>query len=259
MHKKILNEATWSHRALLKVEGCCRGLYYSDVLVLNLDTMVWNTLITTGQSPGPRDSNGVILVSSKIIVFGGTNGSKKVNNLHKSSLIRCFTTSGGKVTQQEFAEMRAREYKKEYGDSFNSVEHLVLGFEEDVRFGKQLFMDLQITLQHLKSVVEAINRHQSVMEQDHEGKYEALEEHKISDLEMEIQKKIEERNMIQNKLNKASKEPGRKQIITEFKTWVSSFPEEINDMQGQQAGAALCMVIFSWKLLLRPKWLCSLD
>ena len=36
---------------------------------------------------------------------------------------------------------RARDYKKEYGDSFVSVEHLVLGYVQDNRFGKQLFKD----------------------------------------------------------------------------------------------------------------------
>uniref|UniRef100_A0ACD5W625 Uncharacterized protein n=1 Tax=Avena sativa TaxID=4498 RepID=A0ACD5W625_AVESA len=40
---------------------------------------------------------------------------------------------------------RARDFKKEYGDSFVSVEHLVLGFADDKRFGRQLFKDFQIT------------------------------------------------------------------------------------------------------------------
>ncbi|KAM7276194.1 hypothetical protein ACFE04_018060 [Oxalis oulophora] len=64
-------------------------------------------------------------------------------------------------------------------------------------------------------------------------KYSAVAKHRISDLETEIHKQIEERNRIQNKLDKASKEPGRKQIIAEFKTVVSSFPEEMNTMQSQ--------------------------
>ncbi|KDP27212.1 hypothetical protein JCGZ_19911 [Jatropha curcas] len=72
---------------------------------------------------------------------------------------------------------RAREYKKEYGDSFVSVEHLVLAFAQDQRFGKQLFKDFQISLQTLKSAVESIRGHQSVIDQDPEGKYEALEKY----------------------------------------------------------------------------------
>ncbi|KAM7273241.1 hypothetical protein ACFE04_027905 [Oxalis oulophora] len=76
------HSACYSNGSIYVFGGCCGGLHYSDVLVLNLDTMVWSTLITTGQSPGPRDSHSAVLVGSKIIVFGGTNGSKKVNDLH---------------------------------------------------------------------------------------------------------------------------------------------------------------------------------
>ncbi|KAG6646756.1 uncharacterized protein LOC122314710 isoform X1 [Carya illinoinensis] len=67
--------------------GCCGGLHFSDVLVLHLDSMVWNTLITTGQGPGPRDSHSAVLVGHRMIVFGGTNGSKKVNDLHVLDLV----------------------------------------------------------------------------------------------------------------------------------------------------------------------------
>ncbi|KAG9439323.1 hypothetical protein H6P81_019488 [Aristolochia fimbriata] len=72
---------------------------------------------------------------------------------------------------------RSREYKKEYGDTFVSVEHLVLGFIEDGRFGKQLFRDFQISLKTLKSAVESIRGRQKVIDQDPEGKYEALDKY----------------------------------------------------------------------------------
>ncbi|XP_007032676.2 PREDICTED: chaperone protein ClpB3, chloroplastic isoform X1 [Theobroma cacao] len=72
---------------------------------------------------------------------------------------------------------RARECKKEYGDSFVSVEHLVLGFTQDQRFGKQLFRDFQISHLSLKSAIESIRGRQSVIDQDPEGKYEALEKY----------------------------------------------------------------------------------
>lgn len=63
---------------------------------------------------------------------------------------------------------RARDYKKEYGDSFISVEHLVLGFVQDNRFGKQLFKDFQISRKALKDAVEAIRGRQKVIDQgDH--------------------------------------------------------------------------------------------
>lgn len=57
-------------------------MHYSDVLVLNLETMVWNTLVTTGQGPGPRDSHSAVVLGNNMIVFGGTSGSKKCNDLH---------------------------------------------------------------------------------------------------------------------------------------------------------------------------------
>ncbi|XP_068660021.1 acyl-CoA-binding domain-containing protein 4-like isoform X2 [Aristolochia californica] len=64
------------------LEGCCGGLHFSDVLTLDLNKMVWSTLVTTGQKPGTRDSHSAVLVGHKMIVIGGTNGSKKVNDLH---------------------------------------------------------------------------------------------------------------------------------------------------------------------------------
>lgn len=60
---------------------------------------------------------------------------------------------------------RARDYKKEYGDSFVSVEHLVLGLPEDQRFGRQLLKEFQVSVQSLKSAVESIRGRQSVIDQ----------------------------------------------------------------------------------------------
>ncbi|KAM1157176.1 hypothetical protein FF1_027812 [Malus domestica] len=61
----------------------------------------------------------------------------------------------------------------------------------------------------------------------------AVVESRISDLGIEIQKQIEERKLIEAKLEEASREPGRKEIIKEFKSLVSSFPEKMGSMQGQ--------------------------
>ncbi|MQM08219.1 hypothetical protein Taro_041075 [Colocasia esculenta] len=62
--------------------GCCGGLHFSDVLVLDLKKMVWSSLATTGQRPGTRDSHSAVLIGHRMIVLGGTNGQKKVNDLH---------------------------------------------------------------------------------------------------------------------------------------------------------------------------------
>ncbi|KFK25789.1 hypothetical protein AALP_AA8G160600 [Arabis alpina] len=72
---------------------------------------------------------------------------------------------------------RARQFKKDLKDSYVSVEHLVLGFVEDKRFGKQLFREFQISEKSLKTAIESIRGKQSVIDQDPEGKYEALEKY----------------------------------------------------------------------------------
>ncbi|XP_062073247.1 E3 ubiquitin-protein ligase BRE1-like 1 isoform X1 [Humulus lupulus] len=61
----------------------------------------------------------------------------------------------------------------------------------------------------------------------------AIENSKISDLRIEIQKQNDERKMIETKVEDASREPGRKEIIAEFKALVSSFPMEMENMQDQ--------------------------
>ncbi|EOY11668.1 Galactose oxidase/kelch repeat superfamily protein, putative isoform 2 [Theobroma cacao] len=76
------HSACYSNGVVYVFGGCCGGLHFGDVLMLNLNTMVWNTLVTVGQGPGPRDSHSAVLVGTKMMVFGGTNGSKKVNDLH---------------------------------------------------------------------------------------------------------------------------------------------------------------------------------
>ncbi|KAL0375836.1 UNVERIFIED_CONTAM: Rho GTPase-activating protein gacHH [Sesamum calycinum] len=49
--------------------------------------MTWSILKTSGPGPGPRDSHSAVLVGHRMIVFGGTNGSKKVNDLHVLDLV----------------------------------------------------------------------------------------------------------------------------------------------------------------------------
>uniref|UniRef100_A0A5B7BUQ2 E3 ubiquitin protein ligase n=1 Tax=Davidia involucrata TaxID=16924 RepID=A0A5B7BUQ2_DAVIN len=61
----------------------------------------------------------------------------------------------------------------------------------------------------------------------------AVAESRITELEIEMQKQINEKNLIETKLEEGSREPGRKEIIAEFKGLVSSFPEEMGSMQSQ--------------------------
>ncbi|CAL5382679.1 unnamed protein product [Camellia sinensis] len=56
---------------------------------------------------------------------------------------------------------------------------------------------------------------------------------RTTELQIEIQKQINEKNLIETRLEEASREPGRKEIIAEFKALVSSFPEDMGSMQSQ--------------------------
>ncbi|GLT38530.1 hypothetical protein SLA2020_127740 [Shorea laevis] len=81
------HSACYSNGIVYVFGGCCGGLHFSDVLMLNLNTMIWDKMETTGRGPGPRDSHSAVLVENKMIVFGGTNGLKKVNDLHVLDLV----------------------------------------------------------------------------------------------------------------------------------------------------------------------------
>ncbi|XP_021739501.1 chaperone protein ClpB4, mitochondrial-like [Chenopodium quinoa] len=72
---------------------------------------------------------------------------------------------------------RARKHKKEMGDDFVSVEHLVLAFYSDPRFGKQLFQNFNLSEKDLKESIQAVRGSQKVTDQNPEGKYEALEKY----------------------------------------------------------------------------------
>ncbi len=69
---------------------------------------------------------------------------------------------------------RAEQYRKDYGDDFISIEHLILSYPQDDRFGKKFFSDFQLTESKLKTIVTQIRGSQKVTDQNPEGKYEAL-------------------------------------------------------------------------------------
>ncbi|KAK0572602.1 hypothetical protein LWI29_034007 [Acer saccharum] len=69
----------------------------------------------------------------------------------------------------------ARKNKKQMGDDFVSVEHLLLAFHSDKRFGKKLFKNLKLTEKDLKGAIAAVRGNQSVTDQYPEGKYEILD------------------------------------------------------------------------------------
>ncbi|KAK4784896.1 hypothetical protein SAY86_001585 [Trapa natans] len=71
----------------------------------------------------------------------------------------------------------ARKHKKEIGDDFVSVEHLLLAFHSDRRLGQQLFRKLQLNEKDLKEAIKAVRGNQRVTDQNPEGKYEALDKY----------------------------------------------------------------------------------
>ncbi|MGQ4649674.1 ATP-dependent chaperone ClpB [Lyngbya aestuarii] len=70
---------------------------------------------------------------------------------------------------------RADSYRKDYEDDYISIEHLMLGYVKDERFGKALFKDFKLTEKKLKTTIAQIRGNQKVTDQNPEGKYEALE------------------------------------------------------------------------------------
>jgi ATP-dependent Clp protease ATP-binding subunit ClpB len=72
---------------------------------------------------------------------------------------------------------RAEKARKAYGDDFISVEHIVLGYGQDGRFGKSLLSDSNLSESQLKSAIDQIRGNQKVTDQTPENKYEVLEKY----------------------------------------------------------------------------------
>ncbi|MCU0569169.1 MAG: ATP-dependent chaperone ClpB [Oculatellaceae cyanobacterium Prado106] len=69
---------------------------------------------------------------------------------------------------------RAEATRKEFEDDYISIEHLLLAYPRDERFGRGLFQDLKLDEKKLRTAVEQIRGNQKVTDQNPEGKYEAL-------------------------------------------------------------------------------------
>ncbi len=72
---------------------------------------------------------------------------------------------------------RAEKYRTEFGDDYISVEHLVLGFVRDDRFGRKLLQEVGLTENKLKEIIKQVRGKQRVTDQNPEGKYDALEKY----------------------------------------------------------------------------------
>jgi ATP-dependent Clp protease ATP-binding subunit ClpB len=72
---------------------------------------------------------------------------------------------------------RADGYRKEFQDEYISIEHLLLAYAKDDRFGKALFQEFSLDEGKLKNIIKQIRGSQKVTDQNPEGKYEALEKY----------------------------------------------------------------------------------
>ncbi|MDZ8085360.1 MAG: ATP-dependent chaperone ClpB [Nostoc sp. DedQUE12b] len=72
---------------------------------------------------------------------------------------------------------RADGYRKEFQDEYISIEHLLLAYAKDDRFGKALFQEFGLDEDKLKNIIKQVRGSQKVTDQNPEGKYEALEKY----------------------------------------------------------------------------------
>jgi ATP-dependent Clp protease ATP-binding subunit ClpB len=72
---------------------------------------------------------------------------------------------------------RADGLKKEYGDSYIAIEHLLLALADDDRCGRQLLSQAGSNAAKLKQAVQAVRGTQKVTDQNPEGTYESLEKY----------------------------------------------------------------------------------
>ncbi|MEO0648529.1 MAG: ATP-dependent chaperone ClpB [Cyanobacteria bacterium J06650_10] len=71
----------------------------------------------------------------------------------------------------------ADDYRKSFDDDYISIEHLVLAYTKDKRFGQALLKELGIGEKDLHTAITQIRGNQKVTDQNPEGKYESLEKY----------------------------------------------------------------------------------
>jgi len=71
----------------------------------------------------------------------------------------------------------ADKYRGEFGDDYISIEHLVLSFTKDDRFGRKLLKEVGLNESKLKDIIKQVRGKQKVTDQNPEGKYQALEKY----------------------------------------------------------------------------------
>ncbi|WP_008314628.1 ATP-dependent chaperone ClpB [Leptolyngbya sp. PCC 6406] len=72
---------------------------------------------------------------------------------------------------------RADGHRKDFGDEYISIEHLLLAYAKDERFGRALFKEFGLDGNKLRAIIKEVRGNQKVTDQNPEGKYEALEKY----------------------------------------------------------------------------------
>ncbi|MEM9220687.1 MAG: ATP-dependent chaperone ClpB [Cyanobacteria bacterium P01_F01_bin.150] len=72
---------------------------------------------------------------------------------------------------------RAEDYRKQFDDDFISIEHFLLGYAKDNRFGQGLFSEFGLSEAKLRDTIEHVRGNHKVTDQNPEGKYQALEKY----------------------------------------------------------------------------------
>ena len=72
---------------------------------------------------------------------------------------------------------RAEDERNSFGDSYISVEHLILALASDDRCGRQLLSQAGISINPLREAITAVRGNQTVSDQNPEGTYESLEKY----------------------------------------------------------------------------------
>jgi ATP-dependent Clp protease ATP-binding subunit ClpB len=72
---------------------------------------------------------------------------------------------------------RADGYRKDFGDEYISIEHLLLAYAKDDHFGQALLREFGLDENKLRGIIKDVRGNQKVTDQNPEGKYEALEKY----------------------------------------------------------------------------------
>jgi ATP-dependent Clp protease ATP-binding subunit ClpB len=72
---------------------------------------------------------------------------------------------------------RAEKHRQDFKDDYISIEHLLLAYAKDDRFGKGLCQEFALDEAKLKNIIKQIRGSQKVTDQSPEGKYQSLEKY----------------------------------------------------------------------------------